>query len=90
MTTDGPRILAQVSGLPETDVTSIWQDVKRNRAALDGCPRHRFAGVQVRTLGEKFRCEACNGQMSLTDIGSYIRGYVAAGGRPDDIWPGWK
>ncbi len=90
MTIDGTQVLAEVSGLSQADVKSIWQDVRRNHALLDGCARHRFAGAQIRTLGEKFRCEACGGQMSLGDIGNYIRGYVAAGKAAADIWPGWK
>lgn len=90
MAIDGVQALSDVSGLSRSDVDSIWENVKRNRVAIDGCPRHRFAGAQIKTLGEKFRCEACGGQMSLVDIGNYIRGYVAAGGKASDIWPGWK
>ncbi len=67
----------------------IWDDVKVNRTRLDGCKRHLWLYEKV-TLGQPIKCEHCGGTMQLTDAGMYVRGYVAAGGNPDDVWPGWN
>jgi hypothetical protein len=71
------------------DFKGLWAEVKANRAKLDGCARHRFEAKPVK-LGEKQICLMCGGTISLTDMGNYIRGYEAAGGSADDIWPGYR
>ena len=71
------------------DAKSLWAEVQANRRALDACPLHKFTETEVR-LGQKLRCEACGGTMSLTDIGNYIRGYKAAGKPASDIWPAYR
>lgn len=68
---------------------SIMAEVKANRAKLDGCYRHLFDIPKPITMGAKYHCQKCGGQTSLTDIGWYIRGYVAHGGDANDIVPGW-
>lgn len=85
---DGAAVLSRVSGLSRDDVLQIWEEVKANKARLDACPRHRFPGGSVK-IGQKVICQACGGGMSLTDAGSYVRGYEAKGGSADDIWHGW-
>lgn len=85
---DGAAALSQVSGIPRDEVLSIWESVKANRAKLWACPRHRFPGGNV-NIGQKQTCLACGGEMGLPNIGDYIRGYQAAGGSSDDIWPGF-
>lgn len=69
------------------DARALWDQVKANGAALNGCKRHRFMGGRIEKLGQKYTCAACGGQMGLVDIGNYIKGYEAAGGSADDIWP---
>jgi hypothetical protein len=71
------------------DALSLWEQVKANNAALRSCKRHRFESKPVK-LGEKQICIECSGQISLTDLGQYIAGYVAGGGSADDIWPGYN
>jgi hypothetical protein len=75
------------------DTRKIWEEVKANRAKLDACPRHRFTGgdtILGLRIGQKMTCTVCGGQMELTDVGQYIRGYEAAGKPADDIWPGFR
>lgn len=67
----------------------VWQEVKANRAKLNGCKRHHFDGGEIKKLGAKYICRHCGGTEGLSSIGDYIKGYEAAGGNADDIWPGW-
>ena len=73
------------------DFAALWEQVKSNNRRLDVCPRHFFphrpAGYRI---GQKLRCVHCEGEITLTDAGNYLRGYVAAGGDPADVWPDWK
>jgi hypothetical protein len=69
---------------------SLWEAVKANRRAVEACKRHSFAPNGPILLGRGLVCQACNGSMQLTEIGSYIRGYEAAGASADDIWPGYR
>lgn len=71
------------------DAKTLWAEVQANRRRLEACALHQFSAVHVK-LGDKQRCEACGGEMRLTDIGQYIAGYEAAGRSADDIWPGYR
>jgi hypothetical protein len=71
-----------------TDSKNLWEEVKANLRKLSACPKHKFPGGKVR-VGERVRCENCGGEMGLSNIGSYIAGYEAAGMPADDIWPGY-
>jgi hypothetical protein len=66
----------------------LWEEVKANGARKDACPRHHFTYETVQ-FGQPIRCDNCGGTMQLTDAGMYVKGYIAAGGNPDDVWPGW-
>lgn len=68
------------------DASRIWEQAKRNIAQLRECPAHRFRGGAP-AIGKKMVCFNCKGEISLPDIGTYIAGYVAAGGDAADIWP---
>lgn len=70
---------------------SLMAEVRQNSERIRSCPRHKFPerGDTYR-LGEKLMCEVCGGRMSLTDVGSYLRGYRAAGGSTADVMPDWK
>lgn len=70
------------------DVKAVLADAVANRKRLLACPRHRFEPVVIERLGTHHACLVCGGVMRLTEIGDYARGYRAAGGDPDDIWPG--
>ena len=71
------------------DAKAIWEDVKANRARLDACPRHAFAPLPVK-IGQPVTCTVCSGTLGLVDVSYYIRGFVAAGGDPNVVWPNWK
>jgi hypothetical protein len=70
------------------DAKAILAKVQSNRQTLEACPLHKFSATEVR-IGQKLTCDACGGELSLTDIGNYIRGYQAAGKAAADIWPAW-
>lgn len=69
---------------------TLWEKVKANRRAVEACQRHRFAPNGPILPGRGLVCLACNGSMQLTEIGAYIRGYEAAGGDANDIWPNYR
>lgn len=72
------------------DTTSMLAEVRQNLARRDACPRHRFpARGATYVMGEKLTCEVCGSQMKLTEVGQYIRGFVAAGGTATDVMPDW-
>ena len=85
---DGATELSRISGIPRGEVLPLWEQVKANRAKLDACPRHRFDSRPVK-MGQKVVCLECGGETGLVDIGYYLKGYRAAGGNPDDVWPGF-
>lgn len=82
-------VLAQVSGISKPEIMDIWAEVKANSAKREACPRHVFAGGDVK-MGQKVTCLACGATMSLVEAGFYIKGFKAAGGDPNAIWPGWN
>lgn len=67
----------------------LLEQIQLNRRTLDGCAVHRFSVTEVK-IGQRLTCDRCHGTMSLTDIGNYIRGYVAAGRYAADVWPAWE
>lgn len=75
--------------LSRKEAGSIWQMVKENRAKLNGCNQHTFDPAQYDRLGAKLTCLKCGGVMPATDVGEYVRGFRAAGGDPDLVWPGF-
>lgn len=67
----------------------ILKDIRGNIAKRDACPRHLFRGEKMK-LGQPMQCEHCGGTMQITDAGFYVKGYMAHGGDPNDVWPGWN
>lgn len=70
------------------DVRSVLADAVANRKRLLACPRHQFEPATLESRYARHECLQCGGLMRLSDIGNYTRGYRAAGGDPDDVWPG--
>lgn len=68
---------------------SVWAEVRANQAKLNACLRHTIS-PDPRKLGERVTCIHCGGMMSVTDMSMYVKGYEAAGGDCDDIWPGFR
>lgn len=73
------------------DAKAILAEVRENHAKLRACKKHRFPAIGDNyRLGQRMRCLACGGDMSLTDAVMYLRGYIAAGGNAQDVFPDWK
>lgn len=68
---------------------AILAVIRANRERLDSCDRHLFEYEKVQ-IGQKLACSKCKGTMQLTDAGWYVKGYEAAGGNADDVWPGFR
>lgn len=75
-------------GRPEID--ELWAKVRANSDRWHSCPRHHFPHEGPVNLGQKLTCDVCGAEARLTDIGNYIRGYIAAGGDPRDVMPAWN
>ena len=71
------------------EVREIMFSVKANHSKLLNCVAHQFPAQAEYGLGCKLTCTRCGGEMRLTDIATYLRGYAAAGGNPEDVLPGW-
>ena len=68
------EVLSQVSGLPLSEMKSIWEQVKANAATLDACAGpHDFQRLEERLLS-KYRCTRCGGTVDGTDKLWYERG----------------
>lgn len=74
------------------DARATYARIRKNRDALDNCPRHSFDAFPLEgiRIGAKLKCNKCGGEMALTQVGEYVRGYVAAGRNGNDILPGWQ
>lgn len=75
------------------DPKLVFEEIKANQQRLDACKRHHFPSwpQNISThLGLKVDCSNCGGRMDARMVASYTRGYVAAGGNPNDIIPGWS
>lgn len=74
--------------LSRSELLKRLGEVKANQRRLNECKRHHFTYSTVQ-LGQPIQCDNCKGTMQLTDAGQYVKGYMAAGGDPNDVWPGW-
>lgn len=75
--------------MSDFDPKQLLADIRANSATLDACPRHLFKQDDY-TFGQKMTCLHCQGRMQATDVMWYVKGYEAAGGHCDDIWPGYR
>jgi len=69
-----------------------FNDIATNRIKLDSCKQHEFSAASVVELiehGQKVTCLNCEGEMHLGEANQYVRGFVAAGGNPNEVWEGW-
>jgi hypothetical protein len=72
------------------DTGALLANIRANRDRVEGCKRHRIIWPAIRRFGMKLDCAACGGKLSLSEVGAYVRGYMAAGGNPDDVAPWWN
>lgn len=82
--------------MDDADRKRLWADANANVEKLNACPRHHFVmtdeqvkGGPGALFGAKLTCERCGGRMDMLGVNQYVRGFVAGGGNPNDIMPGW-
>lgn len=63
--------------------------IRDNIRKLHACPRHRFKTDVKIEFGGKVACLECGGTMDMLDASEYTRGFIAAGGDPELVYPGW-
>lgn len=69
--------LSQLTGIPRQEMVSIAEHVKANLAALDACPGpHEFTvdTTPDRTIGKRWRCAKCGGEVDCGVKMWYERG----------------
>ena len=69
---------------------TLIDQIKADLARKDACPLHHFKGDDVLVFGARHTCQTCGGEFRLSEIGLYLRGFAAAGGDVNRIWPGWN
>lgn len=57
--------LSKLSGVPETEITSMWGKVRENQAKLDACSYHEFEVIDENPimLKRRYRCIHCGGEI---------------------------
>ncbi|SON54244.1 hypothetical protein HDIA_0703 [Hartmannibacter diazotrophicus] len=66
------------------------EEARQNVARLESCYAHRISSPYLGTLSrEKVICERCGGTLYPDAALQYARGFVAAGGAAEDVWPDW-
>lgn len=81
--------------MDRTEAKEVLAEIRANTKRLASCPAHHFpeweANMLCARLGEgRARCSRCGGEMRFLDIARYREGYMAAGGNPEDVCPGWS
>ena len=69
------KILANVSGVPEKEVDSIWEQVKANQEKLNDCKLpHNFISPNGDRAARKYFCSKCDGELDRINVQWYERG----------------
>lgn len=68
----------------------ILEELQENQKRLDNCKRHHFPTFPEVTFGMKLDCSKCGGRIDAVRAYEYAKGYAAAGGDPNDIFPNWS
>jgi len=68
---------------------NILEEVRANIKIKNSCKLHNITPPEELKLGHVFTCNNCGAKIRTNEIGSYIRGYQAAGGDCNDIYEGW-
>lgn len=72
---DGIKALSEVSGLSESVVKTMWEDVKKNHHRLDSCIGHVFNVVDPDdTWNRRYKCVVCGGVVDSFAYGWYVKG----------------
>jgi hypothetical protein len=73
----------------DTEAKTLFEVIKANNRRLDDCPKHLFENVPI-AFNARATCTMCGGAMDVLKISQYVRGYAAAGGNPEDVFPDWN
>lgn len=72
-TYNGVTAMAEVTGLPQGEILSLFEQVKANHAKLDGCPWHVFDAIPVDysradapKKADRYRCRHCQGEVDFS------------------------
>lgn len=67
-TYNGVKVLSELSGLPEKEMKSLWQQVQENSAKLSACQYHDFAiDTENKTMTrEQYVCKNCGGTVNAS------------------------
>lgn len=72
---DSVDTIADASGVPRSELLSIWDRVRANQARLEACHRHDFVALQPeKPMGGKFQCSACGGDVDHHAVWWYRKG----------------
>lgn len=85
-TINGVGVMSDLTGLSQSAIEYIWNDVKANHAKLNACPSHDFDQPQP---GQRQRkCKACGGTVGMLEARWYELGlrHGAAKGANEDDW----
>lgn len=71
-------------------INEAFDKAQTNHKKLKSCARHKFTSVNSDSVvfNREHSCILCGGTMKERDVLIYCSGYAAAGGNPDDIYPG--
>lgn len=78
--TNGIEMLSRLSGMPQSEVRSAWEDVKANSARLEGCTGPHEFGPLIAVMNAKYTCAKCGGTIRSMDRYWYDRGLAHGGG----------
>jgi hypothetical protein len=77
--------------ISKDEMQQLWEEVKENNRKWRRCPKHFFPHKDgVYGLRAKATCANCGAWADLSAVMDYTRGYVAAGGDPNDVFPDFK
>lgn len=76
-----------MSAVDQIDFLAIAAEVKENHRKRRSCPQHRFPPAESK-WHRKVVCLRCSGWLTMSDALAYCEGFRAAGGDPEEIWPG--
>ena len=64
-----------------------FRKILLNKIKLDSCKVHHFAESFEKLLDNNYMtCDNCGGEINYTQVNQYMRGYIAAGGNPSEVW----
>lgn len=75
---DSVDTISEATGIPRQDMLDIWERVKKNSAALEGCfGRHDFQVIDpTKKFGARYKCSKCHGEVDSTAHHWYAIGLV--------------